>query len=90
MESQPGWLPPDARRPSDRRPAPPGPRPAGAEAADILVEPHSVADLGRFERLWPGLTARLITHRLDGFADHARIAGEIDEGIKTVVEISSQ
>ena len=49
-----------------------------------------VADLGRFEQLWPGLTARLITHRLNGFADHARIAGEIDEGIKTVVEISGQ
>lgn len=47
-----------------------------------------VADLGRFGTLWPGLTDRLITHRLDGFADYARLAGEIDDGIKTVVEFA--
>ena len=47
-----------------------------------------VADLGRFEELWPGLTARLITHRLNGFADVARIAGGIDEGIKAVIEFA--
>jgi threonine dehydrogenase-like Zn-dependent dehydrogenase len=45
-----------------------------------------VDDLGRFEALWPGLTERLITHRLNGFADAAQIAGGIDQGIKTVIE----
>ena len=45
-----------------------------------------VEDLERFEARWPGLTERLITHRLNGFADVARIAGGIDEGIKTVIE----
>lgn len=45
-----------------------------------------VADLARFERLWPGLTASLITDRLDGFADVARLVGKLDQGIKTVVE----
>lgn len=45
-----------------------------------------VADLARFDSLWPGLAASLITHRLDGFADIARIAGNIDGGIKTVLE----
>ena len=49
-----------------------------------------VADLGRFEQLWPGLTGRLITHRLAGFADVARIAEAGDDGIKTVVEFGDQ
>ncbi|MDP9366328.1 MAG: glucose 1-dehydrogenase [Chloroflexota bacterium] len=47
-----------------------------------------VADLARFEELWPSLTARLITHRLNGFADAPLIAGKVNEGIKTVLEFA--
>lgn len=47
-----------------------------------------VADLGRFEALWPRLTGSLITHRWNGFADVDRIAGGIDDGIKSVIEFS--
>ena len=48
-----------------------------------------VADLARFARLWPGLTPQPITHRLDGFADAPRLAAEIDEGIKAVIEFGT-
>ena len=46
----------------------------------------AVADLARFEQLWPGLTAQLITRRLDGCADAGRLAGAMEDGSKTVVE----
>jgi threonine dehydrogenase-like Zn-dependent dehydrogenase len=49
-----------------------------------------VADLARFEALWPGLTARLITHRLRAFDDAVRIGEAVDDGIKTVVEFSGK
>ncbi len=48
-----------------------------------------VADLGRLEQLWPGLTPQLITHRLNGFADATRFAAEIDEGIKAIIEFGT-
>jgi len=48
----------------------------------------AVADLSRFEALWPGLTGQLITHRLNGLTDIDRIAGKIDDGIKTVIEMA--
>ena len=48
---------------------------------------QGVADLGRFDELWPGLTERLITRRLEGFRDPDGIAGKIDDGIKTVIEV---
>jgi len=44
-----------------------------------------VARLARFETLWPGLTASLITRRLAGL-DHAAEAIAERSGIKTVVE----
>jgi threonine dehydrogenase-like Zn-dependent dehydrogenase len=47
-----------------------------------------VADLGRFERLWPGLTSRLITRRLFGLANYARILEKPAGDIKTVVEVA--
>ena len=46
-----------------------------------------VRRLGDFARLWPGLTERLITHRLRGFAEADGIAERATEGIKTVVEL---
>ena len=48
---------------------------------------RGLADLARFEELWPGLTARLITQRLAGLTDYARITGDGRNGIKTVIEI---
>jgi threonine dehydrogenase-like Zn-dependent dehydrogenase len=47
---------------------------------------RGVTDLAHFETLWPGLTARLITDRLNGFSDVSRLASEIEGGIKTVIE----
>ncbi|HEU0116564.1 MAG TPA: hypothetical protein VFQ80_17870, partial [Thermomicrobiales bacterium] len=47
----------------------------------------AVADLGRFDTLWPGLAARLITHRIHGFDDPAQIAAATEGGIKTVIEV---
>ena len=49
-----------------------------------------VADLARFETRWPGLAARLITHRLDARGDPAAIGAAVTGGIKTVVEFSSE
>jgi glucose 1-dehydrogenase len=48
----------------------------------------AVAGLGRFETLWPGLAAKLITRRIHGFDDPAQIAAETEGGIKTVIEVS--
>jgi glucose 1-dehydrogenase len=46
-----------------------------------------VEDLTRFETLWPGLTARLITRRLHGLSDYARILEKPDGDIKTVIDV---
>jgi glucose 1-dehydrogenase len=46
-----------------------------------------VEDLARFETLWPGLTSRLITRRLDGLGDYARILENPDGDIKTVIDV---
>jgi glucose 1-dehydrogenase len=46
-----------------------------------------VDDLARFEALWPDLTARLITRRLDGLDDYARILENPDGDIKTVIDV---
>ena len=48
----------------------------------------AVADLTRWEELWPGLAARLITRRLAGLNDYARIMERPDGDIKTVVEVN--
>lgn len=47
----------------------------------------AVADLARFEALWPGLTARLITRRLPGLGAWERILEPQPDGIKTVIEV---
>jgi threonine dehydrogenase-like Zn-dependent dehydrogenase len=46
-----------------------------------------VVDLARFEKLWPGLTARLITRRLNGLGDYSRILEKPAGDIKTVIEV---
>ncbi len=47
----------------------------------------AVADLTRWEELWPGLAARLITRRIDGLNEYARILEKPEGDIKTVVEV---
>lgn len=47
---------------------------------------NGVADLARFDALWPGATARLITHRLHAFDDVTQMHDATKDGIKTVVE----
>jgi threonine dehydrogenase-like Zn-dependent dehydrogenase len=47
----------------------------------------AVADLGRFETLWPGLAERLITRRLHGLHDYRRILENPDDDIKTVIAV---
>jgi len=49
-----------------------------------------VRHLAAFEDHWPGLTARLITHRLRGFADAAMIEERAADGIKTVIEMRDE
>ncbi len=46
-----------------------------------------VADLERFEVAWPGLSSRLITRRLPGFASWEQIVQREADGIKTVIEV---
>jgi threonine dehydrogenase-like Zn-dependent dehydrogenase len=46
-----------------------------------------VEDLMRFETLWPGLAERLITRRLNGLSDYARILEKPAGDIKTVIEV---
>jgi threonine dehydrogenase-like Zn-dependent dehydrogenase len=46
-----------------------------------------VEDLARFERLWPGLTERLITRRLPGLDAWSQITQRERDGIKTVIEV---
>jgi threonine dehydrogenase-like Zn-dependent dehydrogenase len=47
-----------------------------------------VKDLARWESLWPGLASRLITRRLSGLNDYARILEEPPGDIKTVIEVN--
>ncbi len=48
---------------------------------------QGLADMVRFEELWPGLTARLITRRLAGLTAYEEIAGHGRGGVKTVIEL---
>lgn len=48
---------------------------------------QGVVDLARCEQLWPGLTGRLITRRLNGLGDYARILEKPAGDIKTVIEV---
>jgi threonine dehydrogenase-like Zn-dependent dehydrogenase len=43
--------------------------------------------LQQFERHWPGLAGRLITHRLRGLHDYRQITTARDGGIKAVIEL---
>jgi threonine dehydrogenase-like Zn-dependent dehydrogenase len=47
----------------------------------------AVADLGRWEELWPGLASRFITRRLAGFDEYLRILERPEGDIKTVVNV---
>ena len=48
---------------------------------------QGLADLARFEELWPGLTARMITRRLSSLSAYEEIVGHGSGGIKTVIEV---
>jgi threonine dehydrogenase-like Zn-dependent dehydrogenase len=48
---------------------------------------QGVADLLLWERLWPGLAGRLITRRLAGLGEYARILDKPEEDIKTVIDV---
>jgi threonine dehydrogenase-like Zn-dependent dehydrogenase len=48
----------------------------------------AVADLQRFEDLWPGLAAQMITRRLPGFAAWEQILAKETDGIKSVIEVA--
>ena len=47
----------------------------------------AVADLARWEALWPGLASRFITRRLAGLDDYQRILEKPEGDIKTVIEV---
>jgi len=46
-----------------------------------------VADLARFEELWPGLASRLITRRVPGLNAYRQILEQPAGDIKTIVEV---
>lgn len=47
----------------------------------------AVADLSRFEELWPGLASRLITRRVDGLSEYRQILEQPAGDIKTVIDV---
>lgn len=47
----------------------------------------AVADLGRFEELWPGLASRLITRRLPGLGEYQQILEHPAGDVKTIIEV---
>lgn len=50
----------------------------------------AVADLQKFEMLWPGLTSRLITHRLNGLEEGVNLM-ELSQGaVKAVIDVSAR
>jgi len=49
---------------------------------------NAVARLGRFEELWPGLAASMITHRFTLDDDLLAATGNLPGGIKSVIEFS--
>lgn len=46
-----------------------------------------VADLARFEGLWPGLVSRLITRRVPGLGEFRQILDQPAGDIKTIIEV---
>jgi threonine dehydrogenase-like Zn-dependent dehydrogenase len=55
---------------------------SGREDFELGVE-----DLRHFERLWPGLAELLITRRLDGLGEYAKILEKPAGDVKTVIEV---
>lgn len=49
----------------------------------------AVADLGRFEKLWPGLTERLITRRLPGLEGALALPDAMRGQIKTIIDLEN-
>jgi glucose 1-dehydrogenase len=47
----------------------------------------AVADLARFESLWPGLASRLITRRLHGLDEYAHILEHPPGDVKTIIDV---
>ncbi len=61
----------------------------GSVNANIVDFASAVERLGLFEKLWPGLAGRLITHRLSTEDDLTAIEHKTEGVIKMVVEFSS-
>ncbi len=66
----------------------------GRSGEAVMVSPAAingsllaVADLARFEALWPGLASRLITRRVEGLPGYRQILEQPAGDIKTVIDV---
>ncbi len=58
----------------------------GSVNAGMVDFANAVESLGRFERLWPGLTESMITHRFTLHDDLIAATAKLDGGVKSVIE----
>ncbi|MBA3378790.1 MAG: glucose 1-dehydrogenase [Chloroflexia bacterium] len=58
----------------------------GSVNAGMVDFANAVESLARFEKLWPGLTASMITHRFTLDDDLVTATGKLPGGIKSVIE----
>lgn len=61
----------------------------GSVNAGMVDFANAVQSLARFEELWPGLTASMITHRFTLDDDLAVVTGKLPGGIKSVIEFGN-
>ena len=61
----------------------------GSVNAGMVDFANAVESLDRFEHLWPGLTASMITHRFTLDDDLATVTGKLPGGIKSVIEFGN-
>ncbi len=61
----------------------------GSVNAGMVDFANAVESLARFEELWPGLTASMITHRFTLDDDLATVTGKLPGGIKSVIEFGT-
>ena len=61
----------------------------GSVNAGMVDFANAVESLARFDELWPGLTASMITHRFTLDDDLAAATGKLPGGIKSVIEFGN-
>jgi len=61
----------------------------GSVNAGMVDFANAVESLARFEELWPGLTASMITHRFTIDDDLVAATGKLPGGIKSVIEFGN-